>query len=46
MESIVEHLRIHVFENGSYLKLKKLQSLNGVELDVTLLDVPKVGFFI
>ena len=43
MSSISEHLRVHVFGNGSYLKTAKiLQTPNGEKLDEQILTIDEV----
>ena len=42
MQSMVEHLRVHVFDNGRYLRSRKLTSPNGGQIDPTLLQICQV----
>ena len=42
MESMVEHLRVYVFDNGTYLRSKKLTSRNGGEIDPNVLQIRQV----
>ena len=42
MESMVEHIRVHVFDNGRYLRSKKLTSPNGEQIDATILQIRQV----
>ena len=42
MESVVEHLRVYVFDNGSYLSSRKLSSRNGGEIDPNILQIHQV----
>ena len=39
---MVEHLRVLVFDNGRYLRSKKLTSPNGGQIDPTLLQIRQV----
>ena len=42
MESMVEHIRVHVFDNGRYLRSRKLTSPNGEQIDATILQIRQV----
>ena len=42
MESMVEHLRVHVFDNGRYLRSRKLTSPNGGQIDPSILQIRQV----
>ena len=39
---MVEHLRVYVFDNGSYLRSRKLTSRNGGEIDPNVLQICQV----
>ena len=42
MESMVEHLRVHIFDNGRYLRSRKLTSPNGGQIDPSILQIRQV----
>ena len=42
MESLVEHLRVHVFDNGKYLKSSSFTSPKGEAVDQQLLRITQV----
>ena len=42
MDSMVEHLRVHVFDNGKYLRSRNLTSPNGGQIVQSLLQIRQV----